>query len=213
MKQQGVRSIFALTACIAIVAGPGRSDTDFQSTQFSIWLVPSGTQYDSLRGMVCELAARYPSHCFMPHVTAVGDVSGTLDDIAQRAARLAQRTGLVEARLTSIGWTPGDYFRSFYVLIDETAQFSKLYEDTCAVIGKCQTRPYHMSIMYTDALSDSAKIAIRDSLLAWRGGKGFGATVRLTRLLVCFTTGLPPEEWTCPRAYELPVRTETPLRH
>ena len=139
----------------------------------------------------------------MPHVTVVGDVEGTLDTIVRRAERLAQRTGVLEARLTSIEWTRGNYYRSFYVLIDETAGFSKLYADTCAVIGKCQTRPYHMSIMYTDTLSDSARAAIRDSLYARRGAKSVGSTVQLTRLLVCFTSDLPPEKWTCPKEIKL----------
>jgi hypothetical protein len=191
-----LRSIAALVACWGVLAcGPNKV--------YSVWLVPSGAQYDSLRSLVCGLAARYPSHCFMPHVTVVGDVQGTLDDITHRAEKLAQRTGLLDARLTSIGWTPGNYFRSFYVLIDETAGFSKLYVDTCAVIGKCQTRPYHMSIMYTDTLSDSARAAIRDSLYAGRGSRTFGSTVRLTRLLVCSTSGLPPEKWTCPKEIKL----------
>jgi hypothetical protein len=138
----------------------------------------------------------------MPHVTVVGDVPGTLDDIAHRANDLARRTGVLEARLTSIEWTR-DYYRSFIVLIDETAGFSKLYEDTCVVIGKCQTRPYHMSIMYTDKLGDSARAVIRDSLYAGRGARTFGRTVRLTRLLVCLTYGLPPEEWRCPKEIKL----------
>jgi len=136
-------------------------------------------------------------------VTVVGDVQGTLDDIAQRAEKLAQRTGPLDAWLTSIEWKRGEYYRSFYVLIDETPGLSKLYEDTCAVIGKCQTRPYHMSIMYTDTLSDSARAAIRDSLYRRRGGKSLGSTVRLTRLLVCSTSGLPPEKWTCPKEIKL----------
>jgi hypothetical protein len=60
-----------------------------------------------------------------------------------------------------------------------------------------------MSIMYTDKLSDSAKAAIRDSLYARRSAKTLGATVRLTRLLVCFTSGIPPEEWNCPKEIKL----------
>jgi len=189
--------MLALMVCWGMLSCRGHPDI------YSIWLVPSGAQYDSLRSLVCELAVRYPSHCFMPHVTVVGDVQGTPGDIAKRAAKLGQRTGVLEARLTSIEWTRGDYYRSFYVRVDETAAFSKLYEDTCAVIGKCQTRPYHMSIMYTDTLSDSARAAIRDSLYRRRGGKSLGSTVRLTRLLVCFTSGLPPEKWTCPEEIQL----------
>jgi len=189
--------MLALMVCWAMLSCRGHPDI------YSIWLVPSGAQYDSLRSLVCELAVRYPSHCFMPHVTVVGDVEGTLNDIAQRAETLAQRTGALDARLTSIAWTRGEYYRSFYMLIDETPGFSKLYEDTCAVIGKCQTRPYHMSIMYTDELSDSARAAIRDSLYARRGARNFGTTVRLTRLLVCRTSGLPPEKWTCPEEIQL----------
>jgi hypothetical protein len=184
-------------ACWGVLACGRHVDT------YSVWLVPSGAQYDSLRSVVCELAARYPSHCFMPHVTVVGDVQGTLEDITQRAERLAQSTSALDARLTSIEWTPGSYFRSFVVLINETPGFSKLYEDTCTIVGKCQTRPYHLSVMYTDKLSDSARAAIRDSLYARRSAKTFGSTVRLARLLVCFTSGLPPEEWTCPREIKL----------
>jgi hypothetical protein len=146
----------------------------------------------------------------MPHVTVVGDVPGTLDDVAQRAEKLAQRTGTLEAHLTSIQWIPGNYFRSFIVLIDETAGFGKLYEDTCKVVGKCQTRPYHLSLMYTDKLSDSARAAIRDSLYAQRGARSLGMTVRLSRLLVCFTSGLPPEARSCPAGYPLSVKAETP---
>jgi hypothetical protein len=190
-----LRSIAGLVACWGVLAcGPAKV--------YSVWLAPSGAQYDSLRSVVCELAARYPSHCFMPHVTVVGDVPGTLDDLARRAKDLARRTGVLDARLTSMEWTR-DYYRSFIVLIDETAGFSKLYDDTCAVIGKCQTRPYHMSIMYTDKLGDSARAVIRDSLYAGRGARTFGRTVRLTRLLVCFTSGLPPEEWRCPKEIKL----------
>ena len=189
--------------CIAVVVACWGVLACGQQNVYSVWLAPSDAQYDSLRSVVCALAARYHSHCFIPHVTVVGDVAGTLQDVAQRAETLAQRTGVLEARLTSIAWVPGNYFRSFIVLIDETAGFSKLYDDTCTIIGKCQARPYHLSIMYTDKLSDSARTAIRDSLYARRVAKSIGSTVRLTRMLVCFTTGLPPEQWTCPKEIKL----------
>lgn len=192
-----MRLLPALTMCWGVLACGRHADT------YSVWLVPSGAQYDSLRNVVCELATRYHSHCFMPHMTVVGDVQGTLEDITQRAEKLAQRTSALDARLTSIQWTPGNYFRSFVVLIDETSWFSNLYEDTCTIVGKCHTRPYHVSIMYTDKISDSARAAIRDSLYGRRSAKTVGSTIRLNRLLVCYTSGLPPEKWTCPKVIKL----------
>ena len=139
----------------------------------------------------------------MPHVTVVGDVPGTLEDIAHRAEQLARRTHALDARLTTIEWTRDNYYRSFYALINETPEFTKLYDDTCAVIGTCQTRPYHMSLMYTTKLSDTVKVGIRDSLYAANGAPLVGAQVRLTRLVVCSTAGLPPEQWTCPKEVRL----------
>jgi len=171
--------------------------------QYSLWLEPSGAADDSVRRVVCELAQRYPSHCFNPHMTVVGDVAGSLDDITRRAKLLATRTPALEATLTTVGWHAGDFFRSFYVLIEETPPLSKLYRDTCEIVGRCQTRPFHMSLMYTDQLSDSARAAIRDSLYAIRGGSGFGTTLRLDRLTVCASAGLPPERWTCPVSIDL----------
>jgi len=192
----GLGSVLAVVLCWGSLAcSPKR--------EYSIWLVPTGAQYDSLHSVVCELATRYLSPCYVPHVTVVGDVEGTLDDITRRAKQLAQRTRALDARLTSIVWKRGDYYRSFYAVVDETAGFSRLYEDTCTIIGKCQIRPYHMSLMYTSILSDSAKVAIRDSLYARRGVHSFGSTVRLTRMLVCFTSRLPPEAWTCPKELTL----------
>ena len=140
----------------------------------------------------------------MPHVTVVGDLPGTLEDIAHRAEQLALRTHAVDARLTTIEWTRDNYYRSFYVRIDETPQFTKLYEDTCAVLGKCQTRPYHMSLMYTNKLPDTVKARLRDSLYAAAGAPIVGAQVKLTRMVVCSTAGLPPERWTCPKEVRLP---------
>jgi hypothetical protein len=191
-----VRFFAVLVACSGVLACAPKN-------VYSVWLIPSGAQYDSLHAVICGLSARYPSHCFMPHVTVVGDVQATLEDIAHRVAQLARRTHALDARLTTIEWTRDNYYRSFYVLIDETPEFTKLYDDTCAVIGKCQTRPYHMSLMYTSTLSDMVKARIRDSLSAAGRGQIIGGRVRLTRLVVCSTAGLPPEQWTCPKEVRL----------
>jgi hypothetical protein len=139
----------------------------------------------------------------MPHVTVVGDVPGTLEDIAYRTEKLARRSHALDARLTTIQWTRGNYSRSFYVLIDETPEFTRLYDDTCAVIGKCQTRPYHMSLMYTSKLSDTVKAGIRDSLYTAGVMQTVGAQVRFNRLVVCVTAGLSPEQWSCPKEMRL----------
>ena len=79
--------IAVLLSCSGILAwGPQKV--------YSVWLLPSGAQYDSLHALICGLSARYPSPCFMPHVTVVGDVPGTLEDIAYRTEKLARRTRL-----------------------------------------------------------------------------------------------------------------------
>lgn len=134
----------------------------------------------------------------MPHVTAVGELNGSLGDITRVTKKLAHRTGPLETTLTRIEWAPNDYYRSFYALVNETKAFSKLYDDTCEIMAKCPTRPYHLSIMYTDKLRDSDKIALRDSIYAKRGGSGFMMKLQLTRLRICSTSDLPPEKWTCP---------------
>jgi len=172
-------------------------------TQYSLWLVPSGAQYDSLRQLSCDLAQRYAAHCSMPHVTVVGDVLGNLDDVSRRAHALALRTRAMTVELTTISWVPGVFFRSFIVLVTETSEVSALYDATCETVGKCQTRPFHMSLMYTDNLTDSAKAAVRDSVYSVIGRKQLGMTIRLDRLLVCSSAGLPPEKWTCPVSIEL----------
>lgn len=195
--------LLVATATIACGERPGREPAE---EEYSLWLVPSGAQYDSLHQLMCELAARYPSHCFVPHVTVVGEVKGSLEEATRRARALARRTGPLEARLTTIAWAPDEYYRAFYLVVEETPAFTKLYEDTCEIAGKCHRRPYHLSLLYTDKLSDQEKVAIRDSLYAARGGPAFGMPIRITRLLMCSTSGLPPEQWTCPAEIRLEER-------
>lgn len=202
MGQTPVGRVLALAGIFSLL-GRAASSQATLPPQYSLWLVPSGAQYDSLQRVSCDLARRYAAHCSMPHMTVVGDVVGSLEDVGRRAHALALRTRPLMVDLTTIGWVPGVFFRSFYVLVNETAEVSALYDATCATVGKCQTRPFHMSLMYTDRLSDSARAVIRDSLYAGGDRTSLAIRVRLDRLMVCSSAGRPPEEWACPIAIEL----------
>ena len=139
----------------------------------------------------------------MPHVTVLAELRGSLTDVTSIAGKLAARTGPLQTTLTTIEWTPGEYYRSFFALVAETEALAKLHRDTCEIAGECPRRPYHLSLMYTDRLSNAERAAIRDSIYQQRGGQGFGMELLLTRLQVCSSSGLPPEEWTCPVAIAL----------
>ncbi len=173
--------------------------------EYSLWLSPSGEEFTYTKRLICTLDGVYESHCFDPHVTVVGELKGTLTEITQVAARLAKETHPLEARFAGVDWTD-DYWKSFYLHINDTGIFHKLYDDTCRITGKCHPWPYHMSLMYTDKLSVEQKKDLVGALM--KGDFQFrnfiqSASIRLDRLRIC-TSGDVPEDWVCPVEIQLP---------
>ncbi len=161
---------------------------------YSIWLVPSGSQRTQAAAVIDALAAYYRTPRFDPHVTVLGDIKGTLQDVEKVALELARRTKRpIEVGVRRISWDTGDYWRSFYLEFGSSRALDKLYKDTCEVAGRCHKLPYHMSLMYTNDLSEQEKRAAAANLFSQFD---LLDSMVLDHLRIC-TSGDVPEKWTC----------------
>ena len=174
--------------------------------EYYVWLAPSGAEYEKLHALVCDLAKKYQSPCFLPHMTVVGPVQGSLAEVTRQTKKLADQTQSLQAQLSVIEWTiPDDLYRSFIVLIEPTNALQRLYQATANVFGKNNKPPYHISLMYTK-LPLAEREKIRDEIYRGKKATDFNETILLDRLQICFTTNLPPSEWKCPA--EIPLKIQ-----
>lgn len=164
--------------------------------EYSIWLSSSSSEFKEVSTKTEGLCKIFGTPCFAPHVTVVPDLKGTLKEITVIAKSLAKQTRPLQANFTGIEWTPDNFWRSFYLKAEDTPEFHRLYDDTCAIAGKCQTWPYHMSLMYVKPQEVDREI-LRKALTG-----RFPKTLVLDLLQVC-TSGNMPEKWTCPVAIKL----------
>jgi 2'-5' RNA ligase len=79
----------------------------------SIWVIPAAGDLAALERLVRDLADRFGSPRFQPHLTLVEDMERSVDDLVPLVERIADGIGSFEAKVEEIG--AGDFFfRSFY---------------------------------------------------------------------------------------------------
>ena len=118
-----------------------------ETTGYHIFLEPSGELGRELQTVVNELAETHGGPSFPPHVTLLARVEGA--DVHERTQALA--TSLEPFSLT-LGPLDGEdeYFRAFYIRMEETAAVVAAHEKANALFGVEDARPYlpHISLLY-----------------------------------------------------------------
>lgn len=163
-------------------------------TKYSIWLSPSGKEYERLSMVIRQLAKKHGTPVFMPHLTVVGD----LDVTFARALEMAQQIAKEEDPILIVWWRIGyteNRWRSFYLSVENPSlRLQDLHERSYRITGNYHSWPYHISLMYIDGMKPSTKASIADAL---EGSGAIPRFVTLDRLRVC-TSGDDPTTWTCP---------------
>ena len=83
--------------------------TDFHS----IWMMPCAEDLAVFEGVVAELAERFATEPFIPHLTLVEDMPRGADDLADVLARGFSGRARIETAVAGIGGGPA-FFRSLY---------------------------------------------------------------------------------------------------
>lgn len=101
--------------------------------RFSIWLVPSPTQRETLSALIGDLAARYGAVHFSPHVTIVGDYAMPSEAaaLAQFEAVAAFFTAPLSVPIVGAEQSPA-HFRSVYALCDASHAALLALHGACA---------------------------------------------------------------------------------
>ena len=166
----------------------------------SIWLMPAADDAARLERIVGDLAGRFGSPRFQPHLTLVEDMERSVEDLAPLVGQVADGIAAFEAPVAEIG-VSDLFFRSFYARFAAQGPLLELKRRAIDTIQPGDIAEFmpHISLAYglAETLEKRDAIAEAENLL-------LGEPIRFDRVCVVASgKELPIESWS--------IRAETPL--
>ncbi len=167
------------------------------SHTYSLWLTPDGDVQDALAQLIGELAEQYGGPRFPPHITLIGSVVGSEDEILRLAGEIAAQTPAQQITFAGLG-AEEIYFRSLYLIADQAPGLMAANVLARQVFASERSEPFrpHLSLIYGDypaATKQAISEAIQTRLPA----------ACITDTLDVYQTEPPVESWRLLRRFTL----------
>lgn len=129
---------------------------------YAIWLLPQGEVFKELSALIKKLSIEYGSPNFKPHVTLIGGIASSQNEIVEKTRRLASFIKQFDILVDGIGYSDY-YFRTLFLGIKQAGDIMKAYEITKDVLNLQNTGKYmpHLSLMYGNFSEQSKKEIIK----------------------------------------------------
>ena len=116
---------------------------------FHLWLVPTGTAYDRLAGVLSDLSARYRGPAFDPHLTLLGRLEGEEEPFLDRTKQLARALHPFEIRLKEPAYE-SLYFRCLFLPVEPSPPVLEAHRRATEIFDKQPTSAFdpHVSLLY-----------------------------------------------------------------
>lgn len=157
-----------------------------EDTSYSLWLRPTGEIAFSLQQRIQKLSKKYDTPAFEPHVTLLGGLKDSHQQLINLTDTLASSLRPFEILLTRAG-TGSSFFQSVFVHIKKTNQLSAARERAEKLFDLHPEESYmpHLSLLYGD-LSTEQKQRILNSM-----GREFHIRFSVSGVFLIKTSGLP----------------------
>lgn len=116
----------------------------------SIWLQPTGQNQEMLRTVIAELAARYGTAPFQPHLTVCS--APDLDSVrTEAAADYVRGSALLPfaVRKVGISYSTTTPFRAVVIDVENIPELNAFREALRRITGAAEPEPPHISLLYT----------------------------------------------------------------
>jgi 2'-5' RNA ligase len=169
------------------------------SQTYSLWLAPAGDVRDALARLIDELAGQYGGPHFPPHITLIGSVVGTEDEIARLARPVAAQTSALHVEFDGLG-AEDVYFRSLYLVAKQAPALMAANQLARQVFANDRPEPFrpHLSLLYGE-YSAETKQAISEAIQARLPTSCEAATLDV------YQTEPPVEAWRLVRRFALMI--------
>ena len=140
-----------------------------EQRRFSVFLVPAAEDLRWAEGEIRELAARYDSPPFEPHVTVYGGPfadESELEPLCRALKDVAAEMGPITLHINGLGVTE-EYFKTLFVSFGEEPLLRRLHEAVKGAVARdsgYELEP-HLSLLYADIPLAAKEKASRTVLL------------------------------------------------
>jgi 2'-5' RNA ligase len=157
--------------------------------------MPTGEVYARLEKMISDLSKKYSSPRFAPHVTLLGELTGSYREIEMRASRLSVNLRPHAIKLTKLEYFD-EYFRSLFIRVEETDEIIEANLRAREIFNRQRDLKYmpHLSILYGDFPS-----ATKDKIIG-KIGRECPLSFEVNCLHLVETSGRP-ESWRTERKF------------
>ncbi|HEU0207832.1 MAG TPA: 2'-5' RNA ligase family protein [Candidatus Udaeobacter sp.] len=127
---------------------------------YHLWFKPSGDAYRILMRTIRVLARELNAPLFEPHISLIGNLEGTEQEITQKSEELARQLEPFQAVLTKASYRD-THFQCLFMLVEETPPLMKAH----AVATDFFHKPYqpfmpHLSLVYGSYSEVEKKLVI-----------------------------------------------------
>ena len=167
------------------------------SPKYSLWLRPTQLQIDEFCKIISELAHRYRTTPFPPHITLLPRLILELKSVEQACEKIIEQIHSFEIPMQNITYTQ-EFYRNFFILAEPTFTLTMLHKDFKTELELETNEDFipHVSLLYGD-LDLNTKECLKEELKE-RYPKKF----RCVRLDIYNSTG-EIAEWSLVKSYKL----------
>jgi len=151
--------------------------------------MPTGKAYNRFSEIISRLSEEYNSPNFEPHVTLIGAIAGTEDDLSAKTTQLTSLIKPFGIKLAKVDYFD-EYHKALFIKAEETTELIKANETAKEVFNLSPDSEYmpHLSLLYGDFSSETKEKIITNL------GREFNIDFEIKSVCLYFTTG-KEETW------------------
>lgn len=156
---------------------------------YSIWLIPAGEVYRKLAEIISQLSKKYSTPNFEPHLTLIGDLLRSEEEIISKTLELAEQLKPFEINLKKADYFD-EYFKCLFIRAERSKEVIKANNIAREAFNLKLDPEYmpHLSLMYGN-LSPETKEKILADL-----GKEFDLSFEVKSIHL-FSTAGEAKDW------------------
>lgn len=130
--------------------------------EYSLWLMPTGAVAKKFSQLISQLAEQYSSLNFPPHVTLVGSIEASEEEMINKTQEVAKLIHPYTIKLMNVDYTDY-YYRSLFVRVEPTVDVLEAYQKVREIYPSPQETGYmpHFSLLYGNFSLETKKQIIK----------------------------------------------------
>ena len=162
---------------------------------FSLWMVPEGNLFEAINREIQDLAKKYNSPVFTPHLTLAPDIKFDdvpIDKVPELIEKISSKVEPFNLTIKDIGGQTGSLYQCLYLVCDFPEKLKNAVKVVRETLGRPTDSPFmpHISICYQPELKDEEKEKIKAEIRENFVGRSFRALN-----IQAYTSGEPVENW------------------